>query len=164
VNPAPDAGGLFDRHHLVVYRYLCRMTRRPDVAEDLTQDVFVRALGGLERYEARDLERAWLFRIARNLLLDRQRQEARRSPSSDVDADTLGMTSAHDDAIDLNRALAELDPLDRDVFLQREVGGLGYVEIGRVCDITPDAVRSRIFRARSKLRALLRDPSPVANT
>jgi DNA-directed RNA polymerase specialized sigma24 family protein len=49
------------------------------------------------------------------------------------------------------------------VFLLREVGGLGYLDIAAVCNLTPDAVRSRICRARSKLRHLLGDRSALIN-
>jgi RNA polymerase sigma-70 factor (ECF subfamily) len=56
---------LFERHHVAIYRYLLRMTGSRETAEELTQDVFVRVLNGLEHYQQRDRERAWLFRIAR---------------------------------------------------------------------------------------------------
>jgi hypothetical protein len=51
--------------------------------------------------------------------------------------------------------LALLDETDRDVFLMREVGGLSYDEIGSACDLSPDAVRSRIYRSRLELRETL---------
>ena len=108
--------------------------------------------------EAADGEvRAWLFRIARNLrsittgnVLDSRIRSHRRgnirAPSQDVD-------------FAVNEALTALADLDRDVFLMREVAGLGYEEIGRACGLTPDAVRSRIHRARLHLRAQLWRPS-----
>ena len=150
----PDIGELFDTHHLALFRYFWRMTRRRDAAEDLTQEVFVRVLRGADRYEARDRDRAWLFRIGRNLLLDRLRQDGRRPVTAMPPEDpAAGPMQAL--ALELDDSLERLDDLDREVFLLREVSGLGYVEIAAVCDLTPDAVRSRICRARSKLRVLL---------
>jgi RNA polymerase sigma-70 factor (ECF subfamily) len=72
---------LFERYHLAIYRYLLRMTRRRDVAEDLAQDVFVRVLGGRGRdvLDTGDSYRAWLFRVAHNLLIDWQRRARCRS-------------------------------------------------------------------------------------
>ena len=55
----------------------------------------------------------------------------------------------------MSQALDQLAPLDRDVFLLKEVAGLRYDEIAISCDITPDAVRSRLHRARQQLRDLL---------
>ena len=63
---AATSAELFERHHVAIYRYLLRMTGSRETAEELTQDVFVRVLKGLEQYEERDREQAWLFRIARN--------------------------------------------------------------------------------------------------
>jgi RNA polymerase sigma-70 factor (ECF subfamily) len=58
----------------------------------------------------------------------------------------------------VNEALAALPGLDRDVFLMREVAGLSYEEIADACELTPDAVRSRIHRARLQLREQLAAP------
>jgi RNA polymerase sigma-70 factor (ECF subfamily) len=61
-------------------------------------------------------------------------------------------------ALALKQALATLSDLDRDVFLLREVSGLSREEIATACELTPDAVRSRIHRARLELRAVLAAP------
>src|SRR5207247_6418432 len=71
---APQAAAIFERNHLAVYRFLRRATGDGPAAEDLTQDVFLRIVRGLDRYEDRLRERAWVFRIARNVLLDRHRR------------------------------------------------------------------------------------------
>jgi RNA polymerase sigma-70 factor (ECF subfamily) len=55
----------------------------------------------------------------------------------------------------LREALDRLAPLDRDVFLMREAGGLSYDEIALACELTVDAVRSRLHRARQQLRIML---------
>jgi RNA polymerase sigma-70 factor (ECF subfamily) len=62
---APDAAALFDRHHLAVFRFLRRMTGDASLAEDLTQEVFLRVVRGLDSYEERSRETSWVFRIAR---------------------------------------------------------------------------------------------------
>jgi RNA polymerase sigma-70 factor (ECF subfamily) len=56
----------------------------------------------------------------------------------------------------LREALDQLSPVDRDVFLMREAGGLSYEEISFACQLTPDAVRSRLHRARLQLRSVLK--------
>ena len=68
------------------------------------------------------------------------------------------VAATQDVSLAVNEALATLSDVDRDVFLFREVGGLGYEEIASVCDLTVDAVRSRIHRTRLQLRELLAGP------
>ena len=69
---------LFERHHLVIFRYLWRMTGRRDVAEDLTQDVFVRAVRGLENYGT---EESGSGMVVRNRAASAARSPANRRPS-----------------------------------------------------------------------------------
>jgi RNA polymerase sigma factor (sigma-70 family) len=167
VKPLPDAGDLFERYHLPLFRYVWRMTGRRDVAEDLTQEVFVRVLRGIARYEARDREQAWLFRIARNLLVDHHRRHGSRQRADgdghgvmrEVQPGDAPQGPMQELAVHLDESLRQLDDLDREVFLLREVGGLSYIDISSVCDLTTDAVRSRICRARSKLRIAMGDRS-----
>jgi RNA polymerase sigma-70 factor, ECF subfamily len=154
----PGLDHLFDAHHLVVYRYLLRMTGHRDEAEDLTQEVFLRAVRGIGQYEARGLDRAWLFRIAHNLLVDRQRRN-RRAPqiAAGVAPDTLSRDSSDAfSAMVLDEAMARLSELDREAFVLREVNGLSYAEIADITETTSDAVAARLYRARGVLRALLR--------
>ncbi len=147
---------LFQRYHLGVFRYLRRSTGSADRAQDLTQEVFLRVLRSLPRYRAEDRDRSWIFTLARNVLLNDRRDQARR-----IDARTDPVPSAPVERVepglrlDLERALAGLPALDRDAFLLREIGGLGYAEIARACEISPDSVRSRIYRARLALRSTL---------
>jgi RNA polymerase sigma-70 factor (ECF subfamily) len=154
---------LFDRYHRTVFRYLCRLGSRRDVAEDLTQDVFVRAIQALGSYRDEERELPWLMRIARNRWIDHIRSASTRGQSVEVD-ETGSAPPQQLINLGLREALGTLDALDRDVFLLREVAGLGYIEIAEVCSLTPDAVRSRIHRARCALRLQLLCPmgrSPV---
>ena len=62
------AGELFDRHGLTVFQYFRRMTGSRDIAEDLTQEVFLRVVRGFHRYQAHGRETAWVFQVARTVL------------------------------------------------------------------------------------------------
>jgi len=148
---------LFADNQPRLFRYFVRAVGHVETARDLTQDVFLRVTRSAVPQAPEGEIRAWLFRIARNLALDHFRKtgrypqavpavhEAARSPSQEVDAA-------------VREALDALTDLDRDVFLMREMAGLGYDEIARACDLTPDAVRSRIHRARLQLRERLAAP------
>jgi len=95
-----------------------------------------------------------VFRIARNLALNHVRDDRRRPVAGELpDAAAAPATQAL--AAALREALEQLSPVDRDVFLMREAGGLSYEEISFACQLTADAVRSRLHRARQQLRAAL---------
>lgn len=153
--PATTAG-MFERHHLAIYRYLFRMLGSRDRAEEMTQDVFVRVLKGASRYEDRAQERAWLFRIARNLRLDELRR-VRRTPAIQDEEPLQPPQQAL--RASLRQALAMLPDDEREAFVLAEVVGLSYSEIADACSTTPAAVRSRIYRARMQLRAVLDMPT-----
>jgi RNA polymerase sigma-70 factor (ECF subfamily) len=148
-----DADVLFTAHRDGIFRYLCRIVGSED-ARELTQEVFLRVTRATAPETDEGGRRAWLFRIARNLALNRVRDDRRRGDTVEIAADpALPPTQAL--ALALREALDRLSPVDRDVFLMREVGGLRYDEISFACQLTPDAVRSRLHRARQQLRAAL---------
>ena len=153
-----SSAALFDQHHLAVFRYLLRLLGRRDVAEDLTQEVFVRVVRHQERYTDCGQPRAWLLRIARNLAIDWQRARHRTPEGADVDVPDRAPGPDLDMA--LRQALAALAHDDREVFLLRTIGGLGHHEIATIVGATPAAVRCRIHRARARLRQALEAPHP----
>jgi RNA polymerase sigma-70 factor (ECF subfamily) len=148
----PDADVLFAAHRDRVFRYLSRFLGHGDAARDLTQEVFLRVTRGPVPKRDDAGRRAWVFRIARNLALNHVRDDRRR-PSAEVVDRSRPATQELSAA--LREALAALAPVDRDVFLLREIAGLSYDEIGRACDLTPAAIRSRLHRTREQLRAAL---------
>lgn len=158
---AADAEALFAEHHERLFRYLCRAAGHADTARDLTQDVFLRVTRSSIPAATRPELKAWLFRIARNLVIDHNRQQQRRPETVPQTIDPARASSQEVTAA-INEALARLPDLDRDVFLMREVAGLGYDEIAAACDLTAPAVRSRLHRTRLTLRGLL--SAPIATT
>lgn len=148
-----DADVLFTAHRDGVFRYLCRIVGHED-ARELTQEVFLR----VHRAEAPETSeggrRAWLFRIARNVALNHVRDDRRRGETVELTTDPA-LPPTQTLALALRQALERLSPTDRDVFLMREVAGLSYDEISFACQLTSDAVRSRLHRARQQLRSAL---------
>jgi RNA polymerase sigma-70 factor (ECF subfamily) len=167
------AESLFAQYHDRLLRYLSRAAGEREAARDLTQEVFLRvSRSAIPTAPANQLA-GWLFKIARNVALDHHRQRRRR-PEADPGSAPEAMKDAQQEmALALKQALATLSDLDRDVFLLREVSGLSREEIATACELTPDAVRSRIHRARLELRARLAAPinalrqeriRPIVNT
>jgi RNA polymerase sigma-70 factor, ECF subfamily len=143
---------LFARYREPVYRFLCRLLGDAAAAEDLAQDVFLRALGAA--YAAGEHERAWVFQVARNLARDHARRMAHRGPVSEP-PDEASAFSDRAVALAVHAAIGRLPEQDREMFLMREVAGLTYEEIALACDVTVDAVRNRLHRARLTLRQAL---------
>jgi RNA polymerase sigma-70 factor (ECF subfamily) len=148
-----DAEILFAEHRQGVFRYLWRVVGQAETARDLTQEVFLRvSRSPVPRADAAG-RRAWVFKIARNLVLNHLRDQRRGG-------EAVGLTDASAPAVQelavaISEALARLEPLDRDVFLLRETAGLSYVEVAAACELTVEAVRGRLRRARQHLRASL---------
>jgi RNA polymerase sigma-70 factor (ECF subfamily) len=152
---------MFERHHVAIYRYLLRMIGSRERAEELTQDVFLRALKAADGYQERSSERAWLFRIAHNLRLDEARRSQRTPRMSHVDDADAEPSAPAQQALraSLLQALAMLPDEEREAFVLAEVVGMSYVEIADACLATTAAIRSRIYRARMQLRAVLDVPT-----
>ena len=161
---------LFDEHRDGVFRYLCRVIGQTETARDLTQEVFLRVSRATVPDADAHGRRAWVFKIARNLALNHKRDtrhealDLARAGTLRAFADPGG--NARDEAdgaapavqelrMAIDQALAALQELDRDVFLLRESGGLTYEEIAATCDLTIEAVRARLRRARQELRSSL---------
>ena len=145
---------LFDRHHLAVYRYFRRMTGEPDLAQDLTQETFFRVVRRLAAGTQVRNEAAYLFQVAHHALVDYWRTTA-AAPSIDGVVDVISVDPPQRAALILQEALETLPARDRETFVLREVDGLSYEEIAAVHKSTLESVRSRLRRARARLRQAL---------
>lgn len=157
-------GALYDAHCLAVLRYFqARLGHRP-TAEDLTGEVFRRMLTGLPRYRAIDLPfRAWLFRIAHNLLVDLYRRENGRTMVplaevenvSDGEADPVSTVEHKLTMEHAYQALSELEPPQRDVLALRFLSGLSLKETALALSRTEDAIQALQRRGLMALRLSL---------
>lgn len=154
-----DAELLFAAHQQGVFRYLCRIVGRTETARDLTQEVFLR----VSRSPAPEADsagrRAWVFKIARNLALNHLRDTRHEAGAAELVESAEPAVQELGAAI--RQALDGLADLDRDVFLLREIAGLSYDEIAGACELTVEAVRARLRRARQQLRNELAGPMQV---
>ena len=173
----PEAfAALFDRHADAVHRYAARRLGG-EVADDLVAETFTTAFQQRHRYDpARGAgadARPWLFGIATNLVGRHRRAEARRfkamarvpaladhdEPLADQAADRVVARAVRRE---LAAALAALPARHRDVLLLVAWGDLGYGEVAQALGIPVGTVRSRLHRARSKLREALGGSDPTA--
>ncbi len=160
-------GALYDQHREAVFRYVRSRVGDLHTADDLTGEVFKRMLIGLPRYRPTGLPfRAWLFRIARNLLIDHYRRESRVDLRPLDEAEQAGV-AAPDPAPLVERqaaldqvyaALAELDPLQREVLTLRFLSGLSLRETAQALGRTEDSIKALQRRGLAGLRLSLGPP------
>lgn len=147
-----------------VYSYLRFHVASPDVAEDLTAEVFLRALKSYSRYEPSiGSPRAWLFAIAQNAVRDHQRQVKRRptlpiSAMFDLRCEAPSAEERlmwEEEVSRLLTALARLPEKDRHVISLCYGSELSMVEASEILGVRETAVRTRLWRALRRLRAVL---------
>ena len=155
------------QHLDALYNLAVYLTRNGSEAEDLVQETYVRALRFSHRFEPGTHLRAWMFQILRNTFLTfyrlREREPALGEAGiaddpqpmfHDAPVDSGETRSAH---MDLERALGRIPEEFRTPLLLAEVEGLSLEDVARIMDCPVGTVKSRIFRAKERLRALLMD-------
>jgi len=133
----------------------------PGIADDLTQETFLRAIGALPRFAGRSSARTWLLSIARRVVVDQiRRNQARPRTTFQVDLEALLSTSPNaarfEDVVEIRMLLDGLDPDRRDALVLTQVLGLSYSEAAEVCGCPLGTIRSRVARARDDLIAAAR--------
>jgi RNA polymerase sigma-70 factor (ECF subfamily) len=148
-------------YEVSVFNYVLRTVNDRALAEDLTQDIFLRVYQGLPGFSLRCRFTTWLFQIAKNRMLDELRARERRPhPSVPIeDAPHLDVVDAppeRTEAIDaVWRAVAALNPDLKMAVLLRDVVGLAYAEIADTLEITLATVKWRIFKGREEIQLAL---------
>ena len=153
-------GQLYDQHRESIFRYLWLRLGDQPLAEDLTADVFMRMLDALPHYQSLGIPfRAWLYRIAHNVLIDHFRKNHNRAP---VPLEVLEDHDAGDDpsaAVEhkllterLNEALSQLDQNQREVVVLRFLMGLSLQETALAMGKSEAAIKSLQHRGLSALR------------
>lgn len=146
-----DLETVFRTHQREVFAYFFRVMGDRSDAEELTQETFVRACDAALRFRGDSSVRTWLFGIARRVFLEAIRAGSVGRRELD-DVDVPSVEADHDDRIDLERALAGLALVDREVLVMVDVLGFEPIEAARLVGIGPEAMRVRLHRARGRLR------------
>ncbi len=155
-------GELVSRYYEPCRRFAYHMLGDRSDAEDVVQDTLMRAYRAIDRYDERDQFRGWLFRIltnqCRNALTSRGRR-TRRFVQDDValeqaHAPTSGLQLGTEHAA-LARAMAQLDPLQREALLLKYAEGLEYTEMSAITGVGESALKMRVKRGSERLRGLL---------
>lgn len=168
--------GLVRRHKTSIYNFILRQVRTRSVAEDLAQDVFVKIVQNAADFKHEARFSTWAYTIARNVCIDHLRKMSlRRHPSldqgsgEDGDGPTLGERTADPApraAVDraaigaemgerITRAVEDLPPEQREVFLLREIGNVPFKDIAQMTGVPENTVKSRMRYALERLQEAL---------
>jgi RNA polymerase sigma-70 factor (ECF subfamily) len=136
-----------------VWRVCARLGSRDD-ADDLTQEVYLRALPALARFRGDASARTWLLQVARHVCADHVRRAGRRRALLDrivQRGDRDEVVAEATGEVDLDEAIARLDHDRRAAFVLTQIAGLSYAEAAEVCEVPVGTIRSRVARARADL-------------
>ena len=161
----PAFARLVETYYDRLYRWLYHLAHDRHIAEDLTQETFLKAFAALAKFQAGSNFRAWLFRIAHNSWANHARSASRpRQPlPDDLPSQEEGPAeqAVSREALEqVAKAVARLPAEFRAAFLLRVEEGLSFRQIAGVLGLTEETARWRVFKARQKLLGLL---NPDAN-
>ena len=165
------------RYERPVFSLVYRMVRDREVAEDLSQEAFIKVLNHIDKYRPEFKLSSWLFKIANNVAIDHLRKRQLNTVSidgspyaatiSEVDATRFDVESGGEDPLEelearelgsaIERAIAKLRPEYRSCIMLRHVEGRSYEEIAATLDLPLGTVKTYIHRARHELREALED-------
>uniref|UniRef100_A0A7V3RG83 RNA polymerase sigma factor n=1 Tax=candidate division WOR-3 bacterium TaxID=2052148 RepID=A0A7V3RG83_UNCW3 len=156
-------GILIERYKLHVYRLVYRMVHNRDNAEDLVQEVFIKAYIGLKGFKSGHKFTSWLYRIAMNHTLNFIKNEKKIELQSiesvefysDGKDDPVQMVQEKILKERIEKAIEQLPAEQRAVIILRVQEKLSYEEIGKVLNISKGTVMSRLARARQRLKEIL---------
>ena len=147
---------LMSRYHGLIRAVCLRMLGNRADADDVAQDVMVKAFGALQGFEGRSSFKTWLVRIATNTCITamskRKRQRELLSLMSSEEAATSELDTSGFDVLTL---LARVSPKDRSLLVMRYIAELQFDEIAEIAELSLSATKMRIYRATEQLRSQL---------
>jgi RNA polymerase sigma-70 factor (ECF subfamily) len=150
---------LFLQYHDEIYRYLWRMTYEDALAQDLTQETFLKAFRAYEKLPPQSHHRAWLYRIATNTCHDHWRRNRPEVPWEEgaedfwpSDENIAAQYEAQEALAHLQGAVAQLPPKQQQALILSRYQGLSYAEIAEVLGTNEASVRANVYQAIRHLR------------
>jgi RNA polymerase sigma-70 factor, ECF subfamily len=163
VPPTPEK--LFDEYHQALFRFVYRLTRREDLAEDLTQECFVSYMRAPQRFDSsRGSVKTFLFAIARNLVLKQYRDHRAEAPLEEDCFAEVDRTQGVALAIAVESAIAALPHLQQEALILFTYEGFTLEEIAGVTGSEVGTVKSRLHRARENLKRSLAAYKPIGDS
>jgi len=161
---------LVDKYHSRIYSLTYQMTSNREDAEDLTQEIFIKAFEALPRFKGRSSFYTWLYRIGINKTINFRKKRNRNRP---ISIDALDQDITYDEVyaeldskdsplrhiglnelqVKLNEAMQRLSLKHRTVVVMHDIEGIPHDEIAKIVGVSVGTIRSRLFYARRQLQA-----------
>jgi RNA polymerase sigma factor (sigma-70 family) len=162
---------IYENRHRALFRFFFRLTGRQALAEDLVHEVFLRMIRYRETWQAESAAsdsgafEAWMYRIARNALVDHSRKHRHEVPSGEDQLESIpserptpfDATAKRQDLKLLYRAMRELPEDRRELLVLTRFQGLSHEQIGRILGCEASTVKGRVFRAMKELGSIYSD-------
>lgn len=145
-----------------IYKFVYfRVGQRKELAEDLVQDIFLKAYEAFDRYDESKSVSAWIFTIARNTVINHHAKRKADVTLEEIESDPIVSADARneelikDDERKLYEALAKLGAEDARLIRMKHIEGWTYEDLADVFEKTPVTLRVQVSRAMKKLKGLL---------
>ena len=161
---------IYEKYYKDVYRFVLALSKNPHIAEDITQETFVKVWLSLKTYNRKNRFSTWLYKITCNACYDRLRS-LRHSSLNNEFAFSDSINLASDDNIEIslsNRQLKELilrytnelPPQQKLVFMLRDVEELEVIEVQTITGLSPEKIKSTLYLARKNIRNKMNQIDP----
>ena len=144
---------LYGTFYKEMLSYCTALTHRRSAAEDLVQETYLRAMNHWDDFQdlSRNQSRAWLYKTARNLVIDQARKQSHETPAEE---EQLALASFEEDLSQaaVAQLIARLPETERTLFTMRYFEGYNARELGEIFDLPSATVRSRLASAKKRLR------------
>ena len=147
---------LFDRYHVRIFNFLLKMTRDRDISQDITQEVFYKAIKYRKSYKKGKFS-SWIYTIARNIFSDHYKNQKNKEQRLDeieykIEEEECNGVQKSEIKEQLDSALEQLNQSDRTLIIMNRYQGIKYQEIAEITGSTEGAVKTKVHRAIHKLK------------
>ena len=159
-------GKIYDKHYDHVKNFIKKRVKTEEIAEDLASETFSKAYRAIDDFKWQGVSiKSWVFRIARNLLIDYYRKNKKYASSSSLEgienivkdpyASVFSNYIKGEEELDLYNALGEFSEADQYLIYYKFFEGLQNKEIARITNMSASNVGTRLYRIRKKLKSIL---------
>jgi len=154
-----DIEKIYKEYFETVYKYLFCLTHNSDLAEELTQETFYKAVQKIDSFKGKCKISVWLCQIAKNLWYDELKKEQRINKSGEEELSFIASNEnleelivSNEERISLYQKMQKLDNVTREVIYLRITGELSFKEIGNILNKTENWARVTFYRGKNKMR------------
>ena len=158
-----DIEKIYKEYFETVYKYLFCLTHNSDLAEELTQETFYKAVQKIDSFKGKCKISVWLCQIAKNLWYDELKKEQRINKSGEEELSFIAsnenleeMIVSNEERISLYQKMQKLDNVTREVIYLRITGELSFKEIGNILNKTENWARVTFYRGKNKMRPTIK--------